>query len=323
MINKDKKYKCLIVTPVYNDWDSFQCLVNELSKISINSIFKIARIIAVNDGSTEVLDIKSFSTKLPLTVINLSSNLGHQRAISIGLSYIEETVSDFDAVIVMDSDGEDRPIDIIKLFEKLHKEKSKKIIFAKREKRSEGFVFKFFYNLYKFIFYYLTKQKLDFGNFSCIPSNLLSRTVSISEIWNHYSGGIIKSKILYVSVGTDRGERYHGKSKMNFQNLILHGLSSISIYLDVVSVRLLFLAFYIMGLMLIGLISIISTNYFTDIVLPEWSSLVILSIINVFSVVILTTFLILLFQLNQKNSVKYPPKKFYKDFVFSINELDE
>jgi len=120
-----------------------------------------------------------------------------------------------DNVVVMDSDGEDRPIDINKLIESLDNNNSDKIIFAKREKRSEGFIFKFFYQIYKVIFYALTTQKLDFGNFSCIPRQFLSKVVSIPEIWNHYSGGIIKSKIPYVAVGTDRGNRYHGTSKMN------------------------------------------------------------------------------------------------------------
>ena len=196
-----------------------------------------------------------------------------------------------------------------------------KIIFAKRDKRSEGFLFKFFYHIYKLIFVLLTSQKLDFGNYSCIPKQLLAKVVSIPEIWNHYSGGIIKSKIPYASVGTDRGKRYSGTSKMNFQNLVLHGLSSISIYLDVVSIRLLMGAFISAVLTVIGLAVVFYIALFTDIPIPGWSSIVVLSLINILAIVILTTFLILLFQLNQKNSVKYPPKTFYKDFILSVTEL--
>ena len=145
--------------------------------------------------------------------------------------------------------------------------------------------------------------------------------VSIPEIWNHYSGGIIKSKIPYVVVGTDRGNRYHGESKMNFQNLVLHGLSSISIYLDVVSVRLLFASFFSASIAILGLLFIGFMMFFTDVVIPDWSSFVALALLIVLVIVILITFLTLLFQLNQKANVKFPPRKFYKDFILSITKF--
>lgn len=313
--------KTVVVTPVYNDWESFQFLVNELYKVSSLQEWTIEKIIAVNDGSSELIEDLNFSSKIPVTILYLNNNMGHQRAISIGLSYLEDNVHEVDNVIVMDCDGEDRPIDIDKLIISLQDNSSKKIIFAKREKRSEGFVFKFFYNIYKFIFFALTTQKLDFGNFSCIPKQYLSKVVSIPEIWNHYSGGIIKSKIPYVAVGTDRGNRYHGVSKMNFQNLVLHGLSSISIYLDVVSVRLLFASFFSASIAIFGLLFIGFMVFFIDVVIPDWSSFVALGLLIVLVIVILITFLTLLFQLNQKTTVKFPPRKFYKDFILSITNV--
>ena len=281
----------------------------------------LLKIVAVNDGSSDSIEGNNFSSRIPMTILNLNNNMGHQRAISIGLSYVEDNYSDVDNVIVMDSDGEDRPMDIAKLLGAGSHDECTKIIFAKRDKRSEGFLFKFFYHIYKLIFVLLTSQRLDFGNYSCIPKQLLAKVVSIPEIWNHYSGGIIKSKIPYASVGTDRGKRYSGTSKMNFQNLVLHGLSSISIYLDVVSIRLLMGAFISAVLTVIGLAVVFYIALFTDIPIPGWSSIVVLSLINILAIVILTTFLILLFQLNQKNSVKYPPKTFYKDFILSVTEL--
>ena len=234
-----------------------------------------------------------------------------------------EHFDEVDMVVVMDSDGEDRPKDIMKLIEQASEDKLEKIVFAKRKKRSEGPLFKFFYNIYKLIFHFLTSQKLDFGNFSCIPRPLLYRVVSVPEIWNHFSGGIIKSKIPYVSVGTDRGNRYHGTSKMNFQNLILHGLSSISIYLDLVSVRLLITSMVLVVLTVVVLIVGFFLSFFTTVSIPGWSSVVVLSLINILAIIILTTFLILLFQLNQKNSVKFPPRTFYKDFILSVTKTNQ
>lgn len=317
-----KDQNVFIVTPVYNDWESFQILVNGLDEISQADGFKISRIIAVNDGSVKGLDGVTLVCKMPVSILNLNNNMGHQRAISIGLSYLNEQNEEFDAVIVMDSDGEDRPQDIKKLISAQSANQGQKIIFAKRKKRTEGLLFKLFYRCYKFIFYSLTSQKLEFGNFSLIPKLLITRVVSIPELWNHYSGAIMKSKIPYVAVDSDRGKRYQGQSKMNFQNLVLHGLSSISIYLDVVSIRLLFLSILAIIFTIISLGVVIGLTLFTNLTIPGWPSIVALSLLNILAIVLLTTFLILLFQLNQKNTIKLSPKQFYKDFIISINTFE-
>lgn len=320
MPNQDLPLKITIVTPVYNDWQSFQVLVDTLIKVSTSDNWILTHIIAVNDGSNELFDNYNFSTEVPITILNLNTNMGHQRAISVGLSYLNEQSIDFDHVVVMDCDGEDRPIDISILLETIKRHKDA-IVFAKREKRTESSSFKVLYKFYKFIFKALTGQHIDFGNFSIIPKSLLPKAVSIPELWNHYSGGIIKSKIPYISVGTDRGHRYHGVSKMNFQNLALHGLSSISIYLDVVSVRLLLFAFISSIFVVLGLLAIVYLALFTSIPIPGWSSLTGLLLINILAIFILTTFLILLFQLNQKANVKFPPKSFFKDFILTITKI--
>ncbi|OUR93402.1 hypothetical protein A9Q87_05515 [Flavobacteriales bacterium 34_180_T64] len=322
MEGKSKYIHIIIVAPVYNDWESFQFLIEELVHLKKVSNIVIEEVVAVNDGSTQSIDQdKSFS--LPITIVNLNNNMGHQRAISIGLSYVNDHLKEVvDQIVVMDCDGEDRPEDIYKLVQAQIAANNKSIIFAKREKRSESFLFKLFYLIYKYVFSLLTTQHIDFGNYSSIPRSLVEKTVSIPELWNHYSGAIIKSKISYLSIGTDRGKRYHGSSKMNFQNLVLHGLSSISIYLDIVSVRLLFLSFFSSIIVGVGLLVILFLGLFTNIIVSSWSSAIGLILINILAIVILTTFLILLFQLNQKSSVKYPPKSFYKTFILSISNFN-
>ena len=106
--------KIVIVVPIYNDWQSFQELVNELQEVASASPWVITKIVAVNDGSSDSIEGNNFSSRIPMTILNLNNNMGHQRAISIGLSYVEDNYSDVDNVIVMDSDGEDRPMDIAK-----------------------------------------------------------------------------------------------------------------------------------------------------------------------------------------------------------------
>ena len=62
--------------------------------------------------------------------MNLKINIGHQRAIAVGLQYIYNEIDEYDYVVVMDSDGEDIPSQIEQLLEKAELEQSKKIIFA-------------------------------------------------------------------------------------------------------------------------------------------------------------------------------------------------
>lgn len=311
----------IIVTPVYNDWDTLHQLITELEKLSEEKAFEIQQLVVVDDGSEIENTRNNTKSKFPITKLRLNNNMGHQRALAIGLCYVEEQFKAAQQIIVMDSDGEDRPKDIVLLLKQDNIQNQTKVIFAKRKKRTESGWFKGFYWLYKQLFKMLTGQRLDFGNFSCIPESLLKSVVSIPELWNHYSGGIIKSRIPYMSVGTDRGKRYAGKSKMNFQNLVLHGMSAIAIYLDVVSVRLLLGALLGSGLVVLGLLAILYLRVFTELPIPGWSSITGLILINILAIGLLTTFLILLFQLNQKNSVKLPPKTFYKEFILSISSV--
>jgi len=202
-----KKIYCL--TPVYNDWESFQVLISYLEKLQIKQAHRFYfSVIAINDGSSEE---KSFNkSSVDITILNLKINIGHQRAIATGLQYIYNEIEEKDYVVVMDCDGEDKPEDIILLLEKAENQNDKKIIFAQRKKRQESLLFKFWYLVYKKIFKLFTGQKINFGNFSAIPASLLSKVIYQNNIWNHFSGGVIQSKIPYDRVLLDRGKRFHG-----------------------------------------------------------------------------------------------------------------
>ena len=117
-MNTPKKVVC--VTPVYNDWLSFDILsehIFALQKQYENRF--LFSVVAVNDGSTE--EHVEPIMLVPTTTLELKINIGHQRAIAVGLQFVFNEVTDYDAVVVMDSDGEDRPTDIITLLEKLEK----------------------------------------------------------------------------------------------------------------------------------------------------------------------------------------------------------
>jgi polyisoprenyl-phosphate glycosyltransferase len=316
-MSQNKNIYCL--TPVFNDWESFTILLQEVTKIRQQFTNYNFFIVAVNDGSTEDLS-KDFSfIDIPISILNLKINIGHQRAIAVGLQYIYNEVSDYDFVVVMDSDGEDKPQDIKELINKAEQEQEKKIIFAQRKKRQESVFFKTGYFFYKYLFYFLTGQKISFGNFSIIPKKILSKVVHQNNIWNHYSGGIIQSKIPFDMVQLDRGKRYKGVSKMNFNSLIIHGLSSIAVYFDFLSLRILRYSLYGIGICFVSVLFILYQKLFTDNAIPGWASSLILIISGIILQLFSVTLIVLLLQLSSRKNISAPNPKVYKDFIEEIN----
>lgn len=317
-MNRELK-KIICVIPVYNDWESFSMLVSTIENTYCTPQKKfVIHIVAINDGSFEEKGNNISTDEIPIEIINLKANIGHQRAIAVGLQFVNDTKSNFDYVVVLDSDGEDKPEDLVYLVSKCEDEKDQKIIFAQRKKRQESFFFKIGYFFYKTFFYGLTGQKINFGNFSCIPKKLLKRVVVQDNLWNHYSGSIIQSKTPFSKVLLDRGIRYAGHSKMNFTSLVLHGLSSISVYFDSLSVRILKLSLFGVLVCFLSVLSILYIKFFTESSIPGWASnliLIIFSIILQFSSV---TLIVLLMQLSARKNIKSPSEGIYKEFIDSI-----
>ena len=313
-----KKIICL--TPLYNDWESLCVLITQIEKIQFNNSNINLSIIVVNDGSTEENKIKLKNNFIDTNILNLKVNIGHQRAIAVGLQYTYNEKDDYDYVVVMDCDGEDKPEDILLLIEKAIVEDSKKIIFAQRKKRQESLAFKTGYFFYKYLFYFLTGQKINFGNFSVIPKKLLSKVVYQNNIWNHYSGGIIQSKIPFDKVLLDRGKRYSGVSKMNFNSLIIHGLSSFSVYFDFLSLRILRYSVYGISVCFISVMYISFQKLFTDNAIPGWASSLILIISGIILQLFSVTLIVLLMQLSSRKNIKAPNNNIYKDFIDTVNK---
>lgn len=317
-MNKNLK-KIICVIPVYNDWESFSRLVSTIENTYCTPQKKFAiHIVAINDGSFEENENYTNTDEIPIEIINLKSNVGHQRAIAVGLQFVNDTKSNFDYVVVLDSDGEDKPEDLIYLVSKCEAENDKKIIFAQRKKRQESIFFKMGYFLYKSIFYGLTGQKINFGNFSCIPKKLLKRVVVQDNLWNHYSGSIIQSQTPFGKVLLDRGIRYAGHSKMNFTSLVLHGLSSISVYFDSLSVRILKLSLFGVLVCFLSVLSILYIKFFTESSIPGWASNLILIIFSIILQLSSVTLIVLLMQLSARKNIKSPSEKIYKEFIDSI-----
>jgi glycosyltransferase involved in cell wall biosynthesis len=234
----------LILIPIFNDWTAASRLLAELDRVLADA-GRDGRVLLVDDGSSEPPSAESAELAPPaparlreIEILQLRRNVGHQRAIAIGLSHAEASIA-CDAVVVMDGDGEDRPEDVPRLLDELEKNGSRSLVFAERLRRSEGPLFVTMYALYRWLHRLLTGERVRFGNFSTIPALLLGRLVAMSDLWNHYAAAVIKSRIPYATIVTTRGLRYSGATKMNYIALVTHGLSAMSVFGDWIGVRLL------------------------------------------------------------------------------------
>ena len=172
----------IFVTPVYNDWESVKVLSKELKEISDVNSWN-SHLVIVNDCSTTKINYEKDSLSLKSDILNLYSNQGNQKCITIGLSFVYDKFKEYDYVIVLDADGEDKPSDVIKLIDLAKNNNNDKIIFSKRQKRNESNTYIFFYTLYKIFFYLLTGKTIDIGHFSCVPKKLISKVLSVDGIW--------------------------------------------------------------------------------------------------------------------------------------------
>ena len=315
--------KVVILMPVYNDWDSFGTLLGEIDQVLSGRGLELS-IVAVDDGSNQPCNLSKQSlatikTIQRIEVLRLARNLGHQKAIALGLAYVSETLAP-DSVIVMDCDGEDRPADLPRLLEE-GMQATDVIIFARRTRRSEGLAFRFFYALYRLFFRLLTGQPISFGNYCLIPRDLLQRVVFLPEIWNHFAAGIMRSRLPRRAIPTARGRRFAGDSRMNFIALVLHGLSAISVYLDVAAVRLIVFSLIIILAVVIGFLALLYTKYLTTLAIPGWATTVAIGLTVIFfQLIFFLTFLSFLV-LTMRSNRQFIPAKDYRDFIFSTEVL--
>ncbi|PTN36512.1 glycosyltransferase [Desulfonatronum sp. SC1] len=246
------KPRLAILVPLYNDWPSFIQLASAIDNL-VPSWGAEVTLYVVDDGSTTELVTDHLPQLRHLTSIEritLAANLGHQRAIAVGLCELAQSKS-FDAVIIADSDGQDRPEHMLELFA-AHSRHPEALVAAQRSKRSENFIFRLSYTAYKYLFKLLTGKSIDFGNFCLVPQSHLQRLTHMPEVWNHLAAATVRSRLPIIRVATPRGERYAGRSSMNILNLIVHGLSAISVFTDILFVRLLILSGCIAGVALVA-----------------------------------------------------------------------
>ena len=273
-----KKIKILI--SIYNDWKSVFKLLENID-LQVAEWDAEISILIINDASVEnqTKTELSFKKIKSVRIINMKQNRGHARCNAAGLKYLTEK-ENFDHVILMDGDGEDRPEELTLLFNK-SKENPSKTVTLNRIKRSEGLFFKLLYECHKILTYIFTGKLIKFGNYSCLPKEHAARLLKEACIWSSFSGSVTKVISDRVSVPSIRGQRYFGPSQMNLFSLLVHSFSIIAVFREAVIIRsVLFLFVYL---------------FFV------FNSL---SIITLFPVLILLIFLLLIFKISFRENIE-------------------
>ena len=239
-----KKY--IILIPIYNDRESLTKLIEDIN-FEAKSLSAEISVIIINDASSQQIIDKYQNTENinSIEIVNMKENRGHTRCIASGLKYIFEK-KEFDYVIPMDGDGEDRPEEI-KNFIQLAEQTEDKSIVGERVKRSETLFFKLCYQAHKMLTLAFTNQSIKFGNFTCLSKPTIVKLLNEKATWNSFSGSLKKVEKDLLSIPSIRGTRYFGPSKMSFFNLLKHSLSIISVFRKTVLIRsALFIVFYIL-----------------------------------------------------------------------------
>lgn len=268
------KDRIAIVMPVLDDWISFSMVVLAIAQ-KFASTGRRFVVVAVDDGST--MRRGNDSTLLPpgscieaIEVLQLAINLGHQRAIAVGLASVARR-DDIATVIVMDSDGEDRPDDIAALLAAADQNPGH-VVLAQRTRRSEGIIFRIGYVIYKLSFRVLAGRTIDFGNFCLLPMSVVRRLVHMPDLWNNLPAAIMRSRLQRIGVPTVRGVRHAGRSHMNVPSLVLHGLSAMSVYADQIFVRVLLGTAVAAAITVLGALVVVVIRFGTSFGVPGWAS---------------------------------------------------
>jgi polyisoprenyl-phosphate glycosyltransferase len=305
----------VILMPVYDDWHVLRLLLASLDQALVTA-HETAAVVVVNDASPSPPDLMGLRLQAigQLDVLHLRRNLGHQRAICIGLAHVEANTT-FDNIVIMDADGEDRPSDVVRMLEKLRDEAPGHLIFAQRERRSEGALFAVFYFIYRSLFRILTGQVIQVGNFSLMPRAIARRLVSVSEIWNHYASAVQRARVPCVFLPSDRGKRLAGRSTMNFVSLVAHGMSAISVHAETVGVRMLVLACAMGVAILLAMVAVVGIRTFTTLAIPGWAT----SAMGLLALMLLQTFFMALVfagtVLHGRNAYTFLPRRDFSHFV--------
>ena len=292
---KKENRELVAIIPVFDDWESATKVVGQVLDLNGGPPIKV---FLVDDGSYESPSASFIREFGPVvTILQLSANFGHQRAISAGLEYVYHNEPGAQLFLVMDADGEDNPEHISSLVGNLDGGGPPAGRVATRRKRKEEMGFRLFYLLYQWAFFVFVGKQINFGNFSALNRQAVGRLLSMPTLGVHFGASLLKSKIPIVGIPLERGKRIRGTSKMNFHSLVSHGLAAIAVFSERIFARL--LIFFSSTLFLLSIVgaSLLIVRFWTDLPIPGWTStlgaIVLLAFLQSLGVVALLAFVFL------------------------------
>jgi hypothetical protein len=308
--------------PIYNDWDAAASLLEPIDDV-VGREGMMASVLWIDDGSRDRPPDRlpaRYENLESVRVLKLRTNVGHQRAIALGLTYIYEHVP-CGSVVVMDGDGQDSPGDIAKLIQRSHDHEGGCLVFAKRARRSESLLFRLFYQSYKILHRVLTGLPVEVGNFSIVPRPLLERLVGVSELWNHYAAAVVKSKMPVDKVDIPRTSRIRGETKMSYVGLVTHGLSAMAVFGEDIGVRLLAATSILIGLATGALALLLTIPFFSNTAVPSWATMAsgVLAIILLNGLLLSLVFIFIILQGRTRGG--FLPLRDYQYYIMDVMTL--
>ena len=306
----------VILSPVYEDWAAAVVLLQHIDR-RLGEAGLRAEAVFVDDGSARLpsteqgLRLKHVTR---VTVLPLRRNLGHQRAIAVGLAFVEHN-RPCRAVVVMDSDGEDSPDDIPRLVQRMDETHGEKLIFAERTKRLENASFQTLYQLYRWMHVLLTGISVRVGNFSIVPAAHLHRLVVVSELWNHYAAAVFASRIPHESIPTARARRIAGQSKMSFVALVAHGLAAMSVHSERLAVRVLAATMTAVAVAVVVLVVVLVIRMTTSLAIPGWASSVVLALLVLIAQLLTLSAVFVFTIMHRRSSAAFLPARDYQHYM--------
>ncbi len=237
--------KFVILISVYNDWKSVFKLLGKID-IEVSQLESEFSALIINDGSTEEMpkitdNYKNFKS---VNLINMKKNQGHSRCYATGIKYLSDK-QDFDYLIAMDGDGEDRPEEIKLLVDKILENANTSVV-ARRVKRTEGPLFQLLYQLHKIITLIFTGRNINFGNYSCLTKDDVILLSSKKSLWSIFPGTVKKHVLKLNNIPCIKGRRYFGSSKMSITALMVLSFSIIATFKYQVLIRSLAIYFFLL-----------------------------------------------------------------------------
>lgn len=222
--------------PVYHDTESFLVLREKLLA-SLPDSWE-ARFHLLDDSAGQDACLDRVRALPDVEIVPMPYNLGHQRALVHGLREWLAFGKPEGLVVTMDGDGEDRPEDVPLLIGTWESRQNRNaIVLAKRTSRVETFFFKSFYLIYKNVFRCLTGTLIQTGNFAVYHSDAAKRILYHPSFDLSYASTLFALGSRLVFVPCPRGQRYSGRSKMNFSRLAIHGVRMLMPFMDRIAIR--------------------------------------------------------------------------------------